>query len=647
MTNFQRQCITEHLKAEEKDEGDALHEFTPARLQTLLKYFRIIPGFLKNPANYPRTLNLIANDLNESTFQKSATEILHAIEHWKTRVGLLTADPSEPARPTDRELQRLLMALETRLTHSQITLILQHMEVVGSDADGLWATIAVEMRALKHPPRPEVYWRRGFEEWCSNARDQFRDDPEAVTALQQRFIDFAGEQVELADNGSGPEVDALELVMNHCRTCLKMLRAADPKAYLFEAAGTETTLADKINVCFGTEMGLEERLPKYVCRKCVEKVEGAYALKMQIDRTGEELQNLIGEYRKTNTVVEADMKNEHCEEIVALEFLEEHAEMMEEKYVEPLEEEVPAEDNILYNWEEVYDNEMIVGQEEHEDVSETHEAECSDVVLDGEEDYLEADEEETYVNQESKKRKPKSKKKAPRKNLADLNDKFYPCPECKVILRTYELWKAHRARHVEEKRYTCKVCSKQFRSSTTLRIHQRTHTNERPYVCEICSKSFVQSTNLVYHMKVHRDIRNYPCDQCAYKARNKNDLNLHKRTHSGARPYVCVHCECPFTTSSNLSKHIRRRHMGEKKFQCKECEKTFTTKETAQKHMVRHTGKKPYSCPECSSTYGWYNGLQKHMKSMHPGVSIPTEKTMIVASLAAADVDQSQEGVDE
>ncbi|XP_065085466.1 zinc finger protein 544-like isoform X2 [Ochlerotatus camptorhynchus] len=634
MTNTQTVLEVERLECDEKE--DALSEYTPARLQAVLKYFRINPDFLKQPANFPRTLNLIANDLTEGSFQKTSTEILNAIEHWKNRIGQL--DAASLAHSPDRELKRLLTAIESRLTHGQITLILQHLEVVGSDADGLWATIAVEMRALKHPPRPEIYWRRGFDEWCQEARERYQENPDELTALQQRYIEFAKDKGELDDamEGLGVEVDALELVLNHCRTCLGVLKAADPKAYLFEPVGTGTTLADKINVCFGTGIDLEERLPKYVCWKCVEKVEGAYGLKMQIDRTDEELKSLIGEYEKRDA---RGIKTEHeCSiEVEKVQEVETTVEGIEEEVVHS--EECEEEENVKYGWYPVDDQQQMVVEQVA--VSEEQEIEGFDVLVETDEHYLETDPEEALVEVkqegqsdriENNSARPSSKRKPHRNQIVnDLNNDFYQCPQCRVVLRTYELWKAHNARHESEKRYTCETCSKQFRSSSTLKVHQRTHTNERPYVCKMCNKRFVQSTNLIYHMKVHQGIRDYPCDQCSYKARNQNDLNLHKRSHSGARPYVCEHCQCFFSTSSNLSKHIKRRHTGERKFQCEQCDKTFNTKETVQKHMVTHTRTKPYSCPKCSFAYGWYNGLQKHMKAMHPGVPIPTEKSMIVA----------------
>lgn len=490
-------------------------EFTPARLQALVKYFRINPDFLKQPAKFPRTLNLIANDLVEGTFRKTSTDILSAIEQWKARIEQL--DATSLARPPDRELKRLLTAIGSRLTHGQITLILQHLEVVGSDADGLWATIAVEMRALKHPPRPEIYWRRGFEEWCQEAKDRFQENPDGLTALQQRFIDFARDRGELDDamDGLGGEVDALELVLNHCRTCLGVLKAADPKAYLFEPVGTGTTLADKINVCFGTGIDLEERLPKYVCWKCVEKVEGAYGLKLQIDRTDEELKSLIGEYEKREV---GGIKREHPS---STEVENEHE---VETTVEGIEEEIgpseecEQEDGVKYGWDPIEEQQELVV--EQVDVSEEQEIEDSHEMMDADERYVSVDPEVALVEvkqerlvgafalfflcnlkslkihrkfpvhiENSSFDKPSTRKAHRNQIVGDLNNEFYQCPQCRVVLRTYELWKAHKTRHESEKRYTCGTCSKQFRSSSTLKVHQRTHTNERPYVCEVCMET--------------------------------------------------------------------------------------------------------------------------------------------------------------
>lgn len=275
---------------------------------TLLKYIRINPDFLKSPLSFPRTLTFISNDLTRNGLHKSSEEVHAALEHWKERIS--DSDEASLTRPLDRELKRLLESIESRLTHAQITLILQHMEVVGSKSQTLWPTIGVEMKALKFSHRPDIYWRRSFERWCQEARKRNEKDPDGLSSLQQRYIDFLRERNELNQTEEENVIDVLELFLNQCRTCLETLKASNTRVYLFEAMGTGTTLADKINMCFGSGIDIEERLPKYVCGECVKKVEVAYTLKMQIDRADEDLRSLLTEYsRKSyNTQEEAEEK---------------------------------------------------------------------------------------------------------------------------------------------------------------------------------------------------------------------------------------------------------------------------------------------------------------------------------------------------
>uniref|UniRef100_A0A8D8MP09 Myoneurin n=1 Tax=Culex pipiens TaxID=7175 RepID=A0A8D8MP09_CULPI len=613
----------------------------PQRPQTLLKYCRNNPNFLRDPASFPQTLKLIGGELaSDGTPPKSGEEVLALLESWKQHVA--QTEPAAFQRPSDRELKRLLDALESRLTFTQITLILQHLEVVGSGSETLWPTIAVEMRALKFPARPEVYWRWGFDEWGQQAKRVLREDPDGLSALQQRYVDFLQERGEVDGGGEGSYgVDALELVINHCRACLEVLKVGGSKVYLFEALGVGTTLADKINVCFGSGINVEERLPKYVCGRCVEQVDAAYALKMQIDRTDEELRSLLAEYSKpvgeeaievqaeevpvdSTESAQGTAEEEHFEDDLGMDVQD--ASMVEEEIRTKVEPEVQLEHEEMIEGEEEEDMEheyvVVESEETVYELSEEH-ARFSIRIMDDDNEAATADATDNKKELVEPTAEPTTE---------DTAKSFYQCDKCRVVLRTYELLKRHeKARHndEEERHFACSHCTKKFRSASTLKVHQRIHTNERPYVCDICDKSFAQNTNLVYHRKVHQDIRDYACNQCSYRARSQNDLNLHSRRHTGARPYVCDECQLPFSTSSNLSKHVKRRHMGERKYKCDQCDKTFTTKETAQKHLVTHTGSKPFHCPECNVAYGWYNGLQKHLKSVHPGAPIPTEKSMM------------------
>ncbi|XP_055522805.1 zinc finger protein 41-like isoform X2 [Wyeomyia smithii] len=640
--------VLEVERLQTNESSTVLSELTPPRQQIILKYLRINPDFLRRPASFPRTLNLVSSDLAGSDLQKSSSEVLETIECWKQLVTNLDLTACTPG---DRELKRLLVAVDTRLTHTQITTILQHLEVVGSDSDTLWPTIAVEMRALKFPSRPEVYWRRGFEEWCQEARKKYRTDADSLSALQQRYIDYLrnrnqlqSEDAEITqESGADCGVDAFELIINHCRTCLAVLKAGGRKYYLFEAHGSRTTLADKINGCFGSDIRLEDKLPKYVCDHCVTQVEASYAMKIQIEQTDDELRNLMAEYEGKNLE-----KNEACkklpqeaasEQVQTVEVVEqvECTEIAEDQLMEDAlseTEEVNFTDHInsklspegtLLKIENMKNVEIVEEVEEYYEEIE-HPEEATFELKQGNENYTLC----IYDAPEEPAKEKLNRSRARNKIIPEMDNNFFQCEQCKAVFRSYDLWQTHKARHDMEKRFACPTCQKQFRSASTLKVHRRTHTNERPYVCDICNRSFVQNTNLTYHMKVHQNIRDFPCEQCSYRARNQNDLNLHQRSHSGARPYVCDICQCSFSTSSNLSKHVKRRHMGERNFKCEQCDKTFTTKETVQKHMVTHTRSKPYPCPECSIQYSWYNGLQKHMKAMHAGKPIPTEKTMFV-----------------
>ncbi|XP_055633080.1 zinc finger protein 665-like isoform X2 [Toxorhynchites rutilus septentrionalis] len=634
MSSIKTFLEVQRLEADSAKSDDVLSDYTSVRLQILLKYLRINPELLRDPVSFPRTLHFIGNDLARSGLSQSSEEVYTALEHWKERI--FNSDQASLTIPPDRELKRLLLAIESRLTHSQITLILQHMEVVGSHSQTLWPTIAVEMKALKFPPRPEIYWRWAFEQWCQEARKRFEDDPDGLSSLQQRYIDFLRERNELEQQMAAEEnvFDALELIINHCRACLETLKVGNPKVYLFEALGVGTTLADKINVCFGSGIDIEDRLPKYVCGECVAKVDVAYTLKMQIDRTDEELRSLMAEYNRKSNAEQREVEEQvHILEETELP-IDSIVVMSEQIQSDEIEFQTVVVDMVDERDGMIYDDDR---EQQSDSRSVDKDEECSEIMAEGQ-DYSGEQEEvviaikeedHKFSTDDSSDYPAKSSRKSRNKIVPEIDKKFYRCNLCRTILRTSDLWRAHMDRHASEKEHVCSTCSKQFRSASTLKVHQRTHTNERPYVCDICNKSFAQNTNLVYHLKVHQNIRDFPCDQCPYRARSQNDLNLHQRKHTGVRPYTCGVCQCSFTTSSNLNKHAKRRHMGERKYKCEECGKTFTTKETVQKHMVTHNGTKPYSCPECKVPYSWYNGLQKHMKLIHPGAHIPTEKTLI------------------
>ncbi|XP_055586403.1 zinc finger protein 76-like [Uranotaenia lowii] len=628
---------------------------TSIQYQILLKYIRFNPEFLLDPNTYPRTLKLIANDLTSLSESKTEPanpeQVLETFNRWKSQVsGRETASLGNPA---DRELSRLLAAVQGSLSHSQLTLILQHLEVVGFEGEGLWPTIAVEMRAAKAlPNRPEIYWRWAFERWCREARRQYREDQDELSPLQQRYIDYLRDRGEHSDIDTGPDasarkttgIDALDLVINHCRTCFQTMKIGSPKAYLFERLSTGTTLADKINTCFGTGIDVQERLPKYVCGDCVEKVELSYGLKLQIDRIEDELRHLIAEYNDKENVEESKSRIVEAEPAMEVEIEQEIVSATEEEIGIANEQEIESDIHIPVEETEVHQDDQQQMDELGEEIHPKEEAmEDVEYVDELEEAYEELETEslhEEYIIDDVVEPEDVSKPtynvqrlspvpEAPTNQQAPVTD-FVKCTQCNLVLRTQELWQKHIACHESERNYECNTCGKRFRSAATLKVHIRTHTDERPYVCEVCARAFRTYSHLKIHRVSHRkDDRPLQCDQCSYSTAVRSSLVIHMRSHAAARPYTCTVCNTGFTTSSNLHKHIRNLHQNLKPFSCELCEKCFTTKEAVQKHLVTHSRTKPYPCPNCSLTYSWYNGLQKHMKSIHPGAPIPKEKAMM------------------
>ena len=92
---------------------------------------------------------------------------------------------------------------------------------------------------------------------------------------------------------------------------------------------------------------------------------------------------------------------------------------------------------------------------------------------------------------------------------------------------------------------------------------------------------------------------------------NISSFRLRRRT-SHERKFVCSCCKNKFSSTSELTNHLKADH-PDYKYSCKKCAKNFETKNGKYKHVLLHSGKR-FSC----NTYGklFYRNceLKDHMR---------------------------------
>lgn len=142
------------------------------------------------------------------------------------------------------------------------------------------------------------------------------------------------------------------------------------------------------------------------------------------------------------------------------------------------------------------------------------------------------------------------------------NTCLFACSECEfkshspATLTTHSL--LHKNKHTKDE-YVCKVCGEQFERAQTLSHHFKTSHQRPKLICNICGCPCVNESALLAHYKKHEP-KAFSCDVCNAEYDNAVSLNNHIKTHATTLLYACNKCDASFSSTSEVSIHLRYVH---------------------------------------------------------------------------------------
>ncbi|CAH1974871.1 unnamed protein product [Acanthoscelides obtectus] len=196
---------------------------------------------------------------------------------------------------------------------------------------------------------------------------------------------------------------------------------------------------------------------------------------------------------------------------------------------------------------------------------------------------------------------------------------------------------------VSSKIHECKYCA----FKTTIKDRLARHLGKHPgaeggyqlKTCIHCDAIFKDRISLDDHItKKHTEYiasvlsKIHECKYCVFKTTSSTSLSRHMRKHpeaeSGCELKMCIHCNTTFACKKNLHDHIIKKHpnfiaeVSSKIHACAHCAFRTTVKKSLVQHMLKHPAAegdyKPNKCVHCNGAFRLKTTLDNHIIKKHP-----------------------------
>ncbi|XP_045771975.1 zinc finger protein 62 homolog [Maniola jurtina] len=289
-----------------------------------------------------------------------------------------------------------------------------------------------------------------------------------------------------------------------CRVCNKEVGTIP----IFKNS-SHPNIAKEIENFAGVTINKKDKLPKHICQKCLDLLNGCITFREMCQRTNKQMIEL-------SIKKETEITSNYEADTVALP-------ESDESYNVPS----PAfsEDN-----SEIWGCTVCNKHFSNLDSYNTHLSECM---------------ENTQNCNKRKRPKEKSKNeflcdicgKVTRSNAnlivhMSIHENIFPfkCEQCPYMGRTMDLLKVHKRSHLTDKPFKCTQCPKSTSSSSNLAKHMRhVHSTARDFKCSYCDKAFIFRYDMKKHVRdIHLRQGTVECDLCFKKFNTKKILQGHR-----------------------------------------------------------------------------------------------------------------------